>query len=163
MNIATETSAKIALLLIEAKQTISVAESSTAGLISAALLAVPGASAYYSGGAIIYTMRARRKLLGLSKDQLNAQTPLTESYVTLCAEQIKTRLKSTWGLAELGATGPAGTPYGHPPGICVLALVGPVNLTIKVETGHGDREINMEVFKTDALKLLHAGLEKTTK
>ena len=160
MTIATDHSLIIAHTLTATKQTISVAESSTGGLISAALLAVPGASAYYGGGAIIYTMRARRKLLDLSKDQLNSQTPLTEAYVTLCAEQIKTELKTTWGLAELGATGPAGTPYGHPPGIAVLALVGPVNLTAKIETGHGDREKNMEVFKTAALQLLVDGIEK---
>ena len=160
MEITTEHSVIIAHTLTATKQTISVAESSTAGLISAALLGVPGASAYYGGGAIIYTMRARRKLLDLSKEQLNSQTPLTEDYVTLCAERIKARLKTTWGLAELGATGPAGTPYGHPPGIAVLALVGPVNLTTKIETGHGDRERNMDFFKTAAIKLLVEGLEK---
>jgi nicotinamide-nucleotide amidase len=161
MKIATETSLIIARELTEAKQTVSVAESSTAGLISAALLAVPGASAYYGGGAIIYTMRARRKLLQLTKEQLNAQTPLTDAYVTLCAEQIKNRLKTTWGLAELGATGPAGTPYGHPPGICVLALVGPINLTVKVATGHGDRETNMATFTSKAIELLHDGLRSS--
>jgi nicotinamide-nucleotide amidase len=154
MSISSLTTKKIADLLIESNQSISVAESSTGGLIAASLLAVPGASAYFYGGAIIYTMRARRKLLQISKEQLNAQTPLTDDYVTLCAEQIKKQLKSTWGLAELGATGPAGTPYGHPPGICVLALVGPKNITRHIETGKGDREQNMLVFRDEALNML---------
>ncbi len=154
MNISSPTTKKIADLLIEANQSISVAESSTGGLIAASLLAVPGASAYFSGGAIIYTMRARRKLLQIDKEKLNAQTPLTDQYVTLCAEQIKNQLKSTWGLAELGATGPAGTPYGHPPGICVLAIVGPKTVTRHIETGKSDREENMIVFRDEALSML---------
>ena len=107
------------------RQTLGIAESSTGGLISASLLAVPGASAYFLGGAIIYTLRARRDLLGIAQATLDAQQPLTADYVSLCAERIRSRLGATWGLAELGATGPAGTPYGHPPGICVLAVSGP--------------------------------------
>ena len=154
MNISSPTTKKIADLLIEANQSISVAESSTGGLIAASLLAVPGASAYFSGGAIIFTMRARRKLLQIDKEKLNAQTPLTDQYVTLCAEQIKKQLKSTWGLAELGATGPAGTPYGHSPGICVLAIVGPKTVTRRIETGKSDREENMIVFRDEALSML---------
>jgi PncC family amidohydrolase len=154
MNISSLTTKRIAALLIEAKQSISVAESSTGGLISASLLAIPGASAYFNGGAIIYTMRARRKLLQIDKEKLNAQTPLTDDYVTLCAQQIKKQLKSTWGLAELGATGPAGTPYGHPPGICVLALVGLRTVTRRIETGKADREQNMIIFRDEALSML---------
>jgi nicotinamide-nucleotide amidase len=154
MNISSLTTKKIAALLIEAKQSIGVAESSTGGLISASLLAIPGASAYFNGGAIIYTMRARRKLLQIDKEKLNAQTPLTDDYVTLCAEQIKKQLKSTWGLAELGATGPAGTPYGHPPGICVLAVVGPKTVTRRIETCKADREQNMIIFRDEALSML---------
>jgi len=50
-----------------AGETVVVAESSTGGLISAALLAVPGASAYYRGGSVIYTLEARRALLGISR------------------------------------------------------------------------------------------------
>lgn len=141
------------------RQTLGIAESSTGGLISASLLAVPGASAYFLGGAIIYTLRARRDLLGIAQATLDAQQPLTADYVSLCAERIRTRLGATWGLAELGATGPAGTPYGHPPGICVLAVSGPVTRTRRLETGHGDRERNMEVFTGAAFELLSEALD----
>ena len=142
------------------QQSVAVAESSTGGLIAAHLLAVPGASAYFMGGSVIYTMRARRELLGIDKTTLDAQTPLTESYVTLCAERMRERMRATWGVGELGATGPAGTPYGHPPGICVLAVVGPVTLTRRLETGSPDREANMEVFTRAALELLHEALDQ---
>jgi len=142
------------------QETLGIAESSTGGLISASLLAVPGASAYFLGGTVIYTLRARRDLLGIEQGLLDAQKPLTDAYVTLCAETIRRRLGATWGLAELGATGPAGTPYGHPPGICVLAVSGPVTLTRHLETGHGDREVNMATFAHAALELLEEALAR---
>ena len=140
------------------EESVAVAESSAGGLIAAALLAVPGASAYFNGGAVIYTLRARRELLGLDRATLERQEPLSEAYVTLCAERISARLRATWGLAELGATGPAGTPYGHDPGIAVLAVTGPVTLTRLIETGHGDREKNMLHFCTAALELFTEAL-----
>ena len=150
----------VAAILKARKDTVAVAESSTGGLISASLLAVPGASAYYLGGTVIYTLRARRDLLGLDQVTIDRQTPLTEAYVSLCAQTMRTRMGATWGVAELGATGPAGTSYGHPPGICVLAVVGPVTLTRRLETGSPDREANMQVFMQAALDLLHEALDQ---
>lgn len=150
--------AAIAEMLKSRQQTVAVAESSIGGLLSASLLAVPGASAYYLGGAIIYTLRAREELLGLSAQTLREQVPLTEAYVARCARAIRERLGATWGLAELGATGPAGTPYGHPPGICVLAVEGPVSLTLRIENGRADREGNMWEFTHAALQLFERAL-----
>lgn len=142
------------------KDTIAVAESSTGGLISASLLAIPGASAYYLGGTVIYTLKARNELLGLTKDVLKAQTPLSEAYVALCARTIRDKLGATWGIAELGATGPTGTQYGHPPGICVLAVEGPVSVTLRIENGRADREANMWEFAYAGLDLLYRALMK---
>ncbi len=158
MTMTLNAASAIAELLKTRQQTVAVAESSTGGLISAALLAVPGASAYYLGGTVIYTLRARRELLGLSKATIDAQQPLSAAYVELCAASIQQRLRATWGLAELGASGPAGTPYGHPPGISALAVVGPVTMTRIIETGHGDRERNMEQFTATAFELFLAAL-----
>ena len=148
----------IAEILKSRQQTVAVAESSIGGLLSASLLAVPGASAYYLGGAIVYTLKAREELLGLSPQTLREQVPLTEAYVSRCARAIRERLGATWGLAELGATGPAGTPYGHPPGICVLAVEGPVSLTMRIENGRADREGNMWEFTNAALQLFERAL-----
>jgi len=158
MSMTLNAASALAEALTAREQTVAVAESSTGGLIAAGLLAVPGASAYFRGGAIIYTMRARRELLGLDKATLEQQIPLSETYVELCAESIRARLRATWGVAELGATGPAGTPYGHAPGISVLAVVGPVTMTRRIETGHGDRERNMEIFTVTAFELLRDAL-----
>lgn len=158
MPILIEAATALARLLVARGETVAVAESSTGGLISASLLAVPGASAYYLGGSVIYTLKAREALLGLAPATVKAQVPLSESYVTLCAEAMRKQVGATWGLAELGATGPAGTPYGHPPGICVLAIAGPRPLTRRIENGCADREANMQEFARAALALLHQGL-----
>ncbi len=160
MNITSKESKNIAHLLRERKETISVAESSIGGLLSASLLAVPGASDYFMGGAVIYTMRARRRLLGITKEILDSQEPLTEQYATLLADATRAQLKSDWAIAELGATGPAGTPYGHPPGICVLAVTGPKTVSRYFETKSNDREQNMGIFLAEALNLLHEVLSK---
>ena len=148
----------LAEILKQRKETVGVAESSTGGLISASLLAVPGASAYYLGGTIIYTLAARRDLLGLSREEIKTQKPLTDEYVILCARRIRERLNATWGIAELGATGPSGTPYGHPPGICVLAVDGPVTMTFRIENGCADREANMWEFAHAGLALFERAL-----
>ena len=150
--------ADIAATLTQRGETVAVAESSTGGLISASLLAVPGASAYYLGGTVVYTIEARRALLNIADDVLKGMKPLSEDYVTLCAQSMRTNLQSTWGIAELGASGPAGTRYGHPPGICVLAIDGPVSLTRRIETGHGDREKNMWEFTETAFELFRQAL-----
>ena len=144
----------LAALLKERKQTVAVAESSTAGLISSCLLAVPGASAYYLGGCVIYTMDARRNILGIPDAVLKAQKPVTEDYVTLCAKTVREKVNATWGIGELGIAGPAGSRYGHEAGISVVGVSGPVTLARKVETGHSDREANMWAFADAAFALL---------
>ncbi len=145
---------EVAEALKSRRASVGVAESSTGGLISAVLLAVPGASAYYLGGGVIYTMAARRALLGIPDETLRGMKPLSADYVTLCARTMREKLGATWGVGELGAAGPAGTRYGHPPGISVLAVDGPVTLTRPVETGSPDREANMRAFTRAALELL---------
>lgn len=161
MTSLTTSTADIAGALKARRHTVAVAESSTGGLISAQLLAVAGASAYYLGGTVIYTLRARRDLLGIDDATLARQEPLTEAYVRLCAETIRARLDATWGIAELGATGPAGTAYGHPPGICVLAVSGPVTRTRRLETGLADREANMQIFTRAAFELFAEALAES--
>ena len=141
-------------------QQVSVAESSTGGLISASLLAVPGASDYYAGGSVIYTLAARRRFLALDRARLHGLEPLTEAMVMVFAEAAREALDAQWGIAELGAAGPTGTPYGHSPGISVIGVSGPVNLSVRIETGIGERETNMWRFTQAALTLLEQATAK---
>lgn len=136
------------------KQTVSVSESSTGGLISAALLSIPGASAYYKGGSVIYTLASRKIFLNLSKQEVEGLEPMTESMALRFAEKTKEVLDSDWAIAELGIAGPTGSPYGVDPGTSVVAISGPSDNFVRIETGNTDRESNMMDFTKSALQLL---------
>lgn len=135
-------------------ETLAVAESAAGGLISAALLAQAGASAYYRGGAVVYTGAARQALMGVTAADMVTLRPSTEEYVLMMARTARIRLESTWALAESGATGPSGNRYGDAAGHACLAVSGPVERMLTLETGHGDRVANMRAFATTALTLL---------
>src|SRR5690349_2882659 len=130
---------QVALLLRQRRETIAVAESSSAGLISAALLAVPGASAYFLGGAIVYTRRARESLLNLPRDAVAGMRSASEPYALLLARTASQRFAASWGLAETGAAGPTGNPYGDSAGHSCVAVAGMAEEAITVETGKADR------------------------
>ena len=104
-------------------ESIAIAESSTGGLIAAALLALPGASAYFLGGAVAYTRQAKILLLGLDETELTKFRPATELHALLLAHGAKARFGASWGLGETGATGPTGNRYGDPAATLVLRLL----------------------------------------
>ncbi|MCE3249955.1 MAG: CinA family protein [Geminicoccaceae bacterium] len=141
-------------LLKARRETVAVAESSTGGLIAAALLATTGASAYFVGGGVIYTHKAREVLLEVDLARHPGMRPSTEAYALLEASAIRARLGTTWGLGETGATGPTGNRYGDPPGHSCIAVAGPRSRSITLETGQSDRESNMWRFAHEALALL---------
>jgi PncC family amidohydrolase len=145
---------KISTVLTERKQTIVVAESSTGGLISAAMLAVPGASAYFLGGGVVYTRQSRRVLLDIPDAALDGMRPSTEPYALMTARTARERFSSTWALAETGATGPTGNRYGDAPGHSCIAIAGSTEQTMTLETGQPDRLDNMHAFTAAALDFL---------
>lgn len=147
-------------LLKERKQTLAVAESSAGGLINAALVAVPGASAYYLGGAIVYTQAGRSALLGLSAQDMVGIRSASEPFAQLLARRVRHNLGATWGLSETGASGPTGNRYGDSAGHACIAVSGPVEAVITIETGSADREANMWVFTRSAVELLETCLRR---
>ena len=151
----------VGTLLQGRKQTLAVAESSAGGLINAALVAVPGASAYYLGGCVIYTGAGRSALLGLTAQDMAGIRSASEPFAKLLAQRVRERLGATWGLSETGASGPTGNRYGDPPGHACIAVSGPVEAVITVETGSADREANMQAFARVAVELLESCLRKT--
>jgi len=148
----------VGALLKERKHTIAVSESSAGGLINAALVAVPGASAYYLGGGVIYTAAGRTALLGIGREDVAGMRSASEPYAALLARRVRENLGTTWGLSETGASGPGGNRYGDAPGHACIAVSGPVDAVITVETGSADREANMWEFARRALELLESCL-----
>jgi nicotinamide-nucleotide amidase len=149
----------IAARLKARHETIAIAESSTGGLISAALLAVPGASAYFLGGAVAYTRQAKGLLLAIDDVALGQARPATELHALLLARHARTQFAATWGLGETGATGPTGNRYGDPAGHTCIAIAGTAERAITLETGSSDRLANMRAFAAAALELLAGSIE----
>jgi len=145
---------RIARRLAERRETIAVAESSTGGLISAALLAVPGASAYFLGAAVVYTGAARAALLDIQPGDMAGLRPASEPYAALVAERVRAKHGAVWGIAETGATGPTSNRYGDPAGHSCMAIAGPAALVFTLRTGSADRQANMRRFAARALELL---------
>jgi len=147
-------------LLKSRKETLAAAESSAGGLINASLVAVPGASAYYLGGLIVYTHAGREALLGLGPQDMQGIRSASEPFAQLMARRIRAKLGATWGLAETGASGPSGNRYGDAPGHACIAVSGPIEAVVTLETGRDAREANMWAFAQRAIDLLHSCLRK---
>ena len=145
---------QIAAKLVARKQTIAVAESSTGGLISAALLSVPGASAYFLGGGVVYTRDARRLLMDIPDEAMKGIRSASEPYAKLLADTARRRFATDWGLSETGATGPTGNRYGDAAGHSCMAVAGAATTVMTLETGSNDRQANMQAFAKTALGLL---------
>ena len=161
MEILLPLAEKVAVLLKGRKETIAVAESSTGGLISAALLAQAGASAYFVGGAVVYTHTSRAALLGITEADMAGLRPSTEPYALLFARRMREKHETTWAIGETGATGPTGNRYGDAAGHSCIAVIGPSSESaITLETGVSDRQANMRAFALRALELFAEEIAK---
>ncbi len=156
------TAEQVGARLRERGETVAVAESSAGGLISAALLAVAGASAYFQGGAVVYTRAAKASLLGLGETELAEPRPATEGHALILARAVRTAVPATWGIGETGATGPTGNRYGDPAGHAwVAATDGRQRERASiVRTDGADRRPNMIAFAEAALGTLLSVLEE---
>ena len=146
--------AEVGALLKEKGQTVAVAESSSGGLISAALLAVPGASAHFKGGGACYTGAAKQTLMGISDEDMEKERASTETHALVLARSAAARLGADWGIGETGAAGPTGNRYGDAPGHCCVGIAGVAERAITIETGFENRPENMVAFTEAALGLL---------
>ncbi|HEY0202959.1 MAG TPA: CinA family protein [Acetobacteraceae bacterium] len=145
---------RLGALLKARGETVAVSESSSGGLVSASLLAVPGASAYFQGGAVVYTGDARTALLGITGEEMTGLRSSSEPYAMLLARTVRSRLGTTWGIAETGAAGPTGNRYGDLAGHTCIAISGPAERTATLRTGSADRVANMRAFARALLEML---------
>ncbi len=149
----------LAALLRERGDTVAVAEGSAGGLISAALLSVPGASAYYVGGTVIYTIAASKAWMAGAIETPPGMRGATETFAAYLARSVSVKLGTTWGIGEAGAAGPP-NPYGDPAGHSWVAVAGPLDATRNILTGLDDRSTNMVAFAAAALDLFAEVLGK---
>jgi nicotinamide-nucleotide amidase len=154
-----QSAARVGARLTARHETVAVAESSAGGLISAALLAVPGASAYFRGGATVYTLDAKSRVLGATREAMSEPRAATETHAVILARAARDQLDATWGIGETGASGPTGNRYGDPPGHACVGLAGPTERAATVSTGSPARLDNMYAFACAALTLLEEALQ----
>lgn len=153
---------RISELLRSRGETIAVAESSSGGLISAALLAVPGASAYFVGGGVLYTRKALLSMTGVGEEALRGVTPGTEAAALARARIVRERVGTVWGVSETGVAGPTGSRYGYPPGHTAVAVSGPLDAARIIRTESAERLENMYAFAAAALELLSETLQSAS-
>ncbi len=146
--------ASVGALLKETGQSVGVSESSCGGLISASLVSVPGASAYYVGGVVVYTRTSQSGLLHVPEEAMSGIRASSEPYALLNARNVREALGTTWALSETGASGPTGNRYSDSAGHACIAVSGPVERSLTIETRNSDREMNMWSFAKAALELL---------
>jgi PncC family amidohydrolase len=151
-----DVAARAAKALRAKGQRIGVAEGSCGGLISASLLAQPGASNYFVGGAVVYTRDAGRAFVAGAIETPEGLRGASEPWARYLAQSAVAKLGVDGGIGEGGAAGPSGNPYGDPPGHAWVAVAGPggLNATRHVLTGDDDRQRNMDAFAVAALTLL---------
>ena len=152
--------AAIAELLRERGETVAICETTAGGLVSAALLAVPGASVYYRGAAVTYTGVARSVFLDIDLADHPGVRSSSEPYARLIAATIRERLGATWGIGETGAAGPTGNPYGDAAGHTCIAVAGPLEHSETLETALEDREANMWIFAKRTLEVFEEVLRR---
>lgn len=152
---------RVGALLKDRGESVAVVESSAGGLISAALLRVPGASAYFMGGGVIYTRTSIREIASIDMKQLWREHKIrssSEPFAQRLADSIRTSHETTWGLAETGAAGP-GNGYGDPAGHSCHAISGASTAVMTLRTGEEDRGDNMVRFAISALGFFEAHLK----
>ena len=111
------------------------------------MLAIPGASAYFMGGAVVYTRDAKMALLEIPGKTLDEIRSSSEPHAMMMARTVREKLGTDWGIAETGAAGPTGNRYGDDAGHVCVAISGPVEIVTTVETGKSDRAENMQVLR----------------
>ncbi len=150
---------EIAELLIARGEKVAVSESTTGGLVSAALLSVGGASKYFAGGGVVYTLASRTALAGVPAEQYANYQGTTPEMLATLAEAMRQRLDATWCIAESGLAGPTGGRFGAPAGKTTLSVAGPVVRTEVMQTGIADRVENMVEFTTLTLRFLKQAIQ----
>ena len=158
MNELVKIARQVATRLRERKETVAVAESSAGGLIAAALLAVPNASAYFIGGIVLYTRQSFHALRDFDEGLLAGARSATEAHALVRAKLARDRFRADWGIGETGATGPTGNRYGDPAGHACIAVAGRTECVKTLRTGVSDRVANMHTFAGEALRLLNENL-----
>ncbi|HEY1916096.1 MAG TPA: CinA family protein [Streptosporangiaceae bacterium] len=139
-------------------QTVAVAESLTGGLLAAALVEIPGASAVFRGGIVAYATDLKATLLGVPQALLARHGAVHPDVAAAMAQGVAARLDATFGLATTGVAGPD-PQDGQPVGTVHIAVSGNLGVTPRTCAFAGDRDSIRRQSVLAALLLLKGRLE----
>ncbi|KAM0749603.1 hypothetical protein T439DRAFT_326482 [Meredithblackwellia eburnea MCA 4105] len=161
-----ELAEEVASILIARKETLSVVETATGGLISSSILSIPNTSRCFRGGVNAYSLPARAAFLDWTEEDTKGYAGPTEAIVLKLATNVRRRLNTTWAVAESGVAGPSRPDRYRAeikgPGYCPLAVVGPsgdLTNSIDVSSQDLDRPGNMVAFAKAVLSALLEALK----
>ena len=151
-------------LLVDANQTLSVAESCTGGGLGAMLTQTPGSSSYFWGGVIAYANQVKNALLNVDHQDLNEYGAVSAVVAEQMASGIKRSLQTDWGISITGIAGPGGDITKKPIGLVYVGLATPDHQVLSYEYRFGDRrdrELIRYLSSCSALDLLRRKLIKS--
>jgi nicotinamide-nucleotide amidase len=151
-------------LLLDAKQTVAVAESCTGGGLGQLLTSISGSSAYFWGGVISYDNQVKVNLLGVNPDDLAQYGAVSDAVAKQMASGVRDRLQTTWGLSITGVAGPDGGTEEKPVGLVYIGVAGPDGYLESVAYRFGsnrDRDTIRWLSAHSALDLLRRKLLST--
>ena len=130
----------VVMRLSERAETVSVAESITAGGLGHAITTAPGASQVFLGGVIAYSNEVKENILGVDGALINEFSVVSEEVANAMADAVRQKFGTTWGIATTGVAGP-GDYQGIPEGTVWVAIRGPVNQSIQLQLDSGREAI----------------------
>jgi nicotinamide-nucleotide amidase len=142
------------LLTVKGK-TLAVAESCTGGLIGHRVTAVPGSSAYFERGLVVYSNQAKMDLLGVPDRTLKDHGAVSMETARIMADEIRTRARVDYGLATTGIAGPDGGTKEKPVGTVYIGLSSPEGTAVRRFRFTGGRSLIKELTAETALYWLY--------
>jgi nicotinamide-nucleotide amidase len=139
--------------LVERRETVATAESLTGGLVAATLVEIPGVSAVYRGGLVVYATDLKHALAGVPEDLLGSRGPVDPDVAAALAVGARERCGADWGLATTGVAGPE-PQDGKPVGLVYVAVAGPPGVAVRELRLSGNRATVRTESVTCVLRLL---------
>jgi nicotinamide-nucleotide amidase len=146
-------SREISALLYERGLTLGTAESCTGGRIAEAIIATPGASAYFKGGIVSYVNEIKERLLGVSHQVLEEQTAVCEEVARQMVSGACRTLNVDFAISATGLAGPGGGTKEIPVGTIWLACGKPDDIVTLCVSEDEGRDMNLEMATLKALQL----------
>jgi PncC family amidohydrolase len=146
---------KLGEVLRKREWTLAVAETTTGGLISARIVAVPGSSAYYERGVVAYSKASKIEMLGMDEAVMGEFGAVSVETAVAMAEGTRKVSGATVGIAETGIAGPILGRSPKPAGTAYVAISGPMGSQCESFVFEGDRDAIREQIAEAALLLVY--------